>query len=47
MVAAALMLAGFLLAGTLQKGADQGRANREATRAETSPDGASGGAGGV
>ena len=47
MVAAALMLAGFLLAGTLQKGADQGRANREATRAGTSPDGASGGAGGV
>jgi hypothetical protein len=45
MVAAALMLAGFLLAGTLHKGADQGRANREATRAGAPTTGAGGSAG--
>ncbi len=34
MVAAALMLAGFLLAGTLDKGARRARAGRDAARAE-------------
>ena len=43
MVAAALMLSGFLLAGTLQKGADAGRANRDATRAAAAAAGAAAG----
>ena len=43
MVAAALMLSGFLLAGTLQKGADAGRANREAAKAGSAPGGTGGG----
>jgi hypothetical protein len=43
MVAAILMLAGFLLAGTLQKGADQGRANRDAAKAGGTAGGTGGG----
>ena len=43
MVAAILMLAGFLLAGTLQKGADQGRANRDAAKTPGTAGGTGGG----